>query len=130
MAGIEPNGLALALFAAAFAACCLSFFTLVGMFPRSARPQSIAGASGGVLVLANLALLMILLAGVASFAHQTLRWTSVVVFGGLIFLFIPAVFQVIPGAWRDSRSGLAVLGLVQLAALALMLSPLQGFTAS
>ncbi|WP_027579607.1 hypothetical protein [Bradyrhizobium sp. Ai1a-2] len=130
MAGIEPNGLALVLFAAAFAACCLSFFTLVGMFPSSARPQSIAGAAGALLVFANLALLVILLAGVASFAHQTLRWTSFVVFGGLIFLFVPAVFQVIPSAWRDSRGGLAVLGLVQIAALALMLSPLQGFTAS
>ncbi|MGY3614746.1 hypothetical protein [Bradyrhizobium sp. USDA 10063] len=130
MAGIEPNGLALPLFMAAFAACCLSFFTLVGMFPPHARPQSIAGASGGALVLVNLALLVILLAGVASFAHQMLRWTSVVVFGGLIFLFIPAVFQVIPTAWRDSRSGLAVLGLIQIAALALLLSPLQGITAS
>jgi hypothetical protein len=126
VAGIEPNVLALALFAAAFAACCLSFFTLAGMFPRSARPQSIAGPAGGALVLANLALSVILLAGAATFAHQTLRWTSVVVFGGLIFLFIPAVFQVIPGAWRDSRSGLALLGLVQIAALAL----LQGITAS
>ncbi|MCA6107440.1 hypothetical protein [Bradyrhizobium cenepequi] len=130
MAGVEPNGLALVLFAAAFAACCLSFFTLVGMFPPSARPQSVAGLAGGALVLANLALLVILLAGLASFAHQTLRWTSVVVFGGLIFLFIPAVFQVIPSAWRDSRSGLAVLGLVQMAALALLLSPPQGMTAS
>jgi hypothetical protein len=130
MAGIEPNGLALALFAAAFAACCLSFFTLVGMFPPSARPQSVAGLAGGLLVLINLALLVILLTGVASFAHQMLRWTSVVVFGGLIFLFIPAVFQVIPSAWRDSRSGLAVLGLVQIAALALLLSPLQRITAS
>jgi hypothetical protein len=130
MAGIEPNLFALVLFAAAFAACCLSFFTLVGMFPQSARPQSIAGAAGGALVLINLALLVILLAGVASFAHQTLRWTSVVVFGGLIFLFIPAVFQVIPSAWRDSRSGLAVLGFVQIAALALLLSPLQGMTTS
>lgn len=130
MAGIEPNGLALALFAAAFAACCLSFFTLAGMFPQSARPQSIADAAGGALVLANLALLAILLVGVASFAHQMLRWTSIVVFGGLIFLFIPAVFQIIPSAWRDSRSGLAALGLVQIAALALLLSPLQGMTAS
>ncbi|MCA1452374.1 hypothetical protein I6F35_03965 [Bradyrhizobium sp. BRP22] len=130
MAGIETNVLALALFAAAFAACCLSFFTLVGMFPPSARPQSIAGLAGGALVLVNLALLVILLADVASFAHQMLRWTSVVVFGGLVFLFIPAVFQIIPSAWRDSRSGLAVLGLVQIAALALVRLPLQGLTAS
>jgi hypothetical protein len=130
MVDIEPNCLALALFAAAFAACCLSFFMLVGMFPPSARPPSIAGACGGVLVLANLALLLILLVGLASFAHRTLRWTSIVVFGGLIFLFIPAVFQVIPSAWRDSRGGLAILGLIQIAALALLLSPPQGIVAS
>ena len=31
LGAIEPNGVALALFAATFAACCLSFFTLTGM---------------------------------------------------------------------------------------------------
>jgi hypothetical protein len=129
LGGIEPNGTALVLFAASFAACCLSFFTLAGMFPRAARPQPLTGSLGGLLVLVNLALLAVLLAGVLTFAHETLRWTSIVVAGGLIFLFVPSVFQIIPTEWRDSRGGLVALGALQLASLALIYAPLQELTA-
>ena len=125
LGAIEPNGVALALFAATFAACCLSFFTLAGMFPANARPLQVAGHVGNLLVLSNLALLLALFGGVALFAHETLRWTSVVVAGGLIFLFVPSVFEIIPNEWRDSRGGLVLLGALQLAALALLISPLQ-----
>jgi hypothetical protein len=129
MGAIEPNGVALALFVATFAAGCLSFFTLAGMFPASARPVLVAGHLGSLLVIANLVLLLVLLGGVALFAHETLRWTSVVVAGGLIFLFVPSVFEIIPGTWRDSRGGLLLLGALQLAALALLISPLQKLSA-
>ena len=124
MGAIEPNGVALALFIATFAAGCLSFFTLVGMFPASARPVLVAGHLGNLLVLSNLALLLALLGGVALFAHETLRWTSVVVAGGLIFLFVPSLFEIIPSRWRDSRGGLLLLGALQLGALALLITPL------
>ena len=126
---IEPNGVALALFAATFAAGCLSFFTLAGMFPADARPLQVAGHVGNLLVLSNLALLLALFGGVALFAHETLRWTSVVVAGGLIFLFVPSVFEIIPNEWRDSRSGLVFLVVLQLASLALLVSPLQKISA-
>ena len=129
MGAIEPNGVALALFIATFAAGCLSFFTLVGMFPASARPALVAGHLGNLLVLSNLALLLALLGGVALFAHETLRWTSVVVAGGLIFLFVPSIFEIIPNTWRDSRGGLLVLGALQLIALALLAFPLQKLSA-
>jgi|SRR5579871_4587337 hypothetical protein len=125
LGAVEPNGMALALFTATFAAGCLSFFTLAGMFPANARPVPVAGYVGNVLVLANLALLLVLLGGVALFAHETLRWTSVVVAGGLIFLFVPSVFEIIPNTWRDSRGGLLFLGALQLVALASLVSPLQ-----
>ena len=124
MAGIEPNGVALAVFGAAFAACCFAFFTIAGMFPLSARPRALAGAPGMALVVANLVLLILLLAEVLLYAGQTLRWTSVIIFGGLIFLFIPSIFAVVPNHWRDSRGGLALLGAVQLVALALLPVPL------
>ena len=129
MQSIEPNGIALALFAATFAAGCLSFFTLAGMFPARARPLPVAGHVGNLLVLLNLALLAALLGGVALYAHETLRWTSVVVAGGLIFLFVPSVFEIIPNEWRDSRSGLVFLVALQLASLALLISPLQKISA-
>jgi hypothetical protein len=125
MAGIEPNGLGLLMFGATFAACCLGFFTIIGMFPLHARPQSLSGAPGIALVVINVVLLIPLLLGVALFAHQTLRWTSAVVFGGLIFLFVPSVFQAVPNRWRDSYGGLAVLVAIQIAALMAVLSPLQ-----
>ncbi len=125
MQAIEPNGVALALFVATFAAGCLSFFTLTGMFPAGARPLPIAGHIGNLLVLVNLALLAALLGCVTLFAHETLRWTSVIVAGGLIFLFVPSLFEVIPTQWRDSRGGLVMLGALQLASLALLASPLQ-----
>ena len=120
LGGIEPNGVALMLFAATFAASCVSFFTLAGMFPARARPLPVAGHIGSLLVLLNLALLAALLGGVALFAHETLRWTSVIVAGGLIFLFVPSIFQVIPNGWRDSRGGLVFLGALQIASLALL----------
>jgi hypothetical protein len=129
MQAIEPNGVALALFAATFAACCLSFFTLTGMFPAQTRPLPVAGRLGNLLVLLNLALLAMLLIGVALFAHETLRWTSVVVAGGLIFLFVPSIFEIIPNGWRDSRGGLALLVGLQLASLALLVAPLQQLSA-
>jgi hypothetical protein len=125
MQAIEPNGVALALFVATFAAGCLSFFTLTGMFPARARPLPVSGHLGNLLVLVNLALLGVLLGGIALFAHETLRWTSVVVAGGLVFLFVPSIFEIIPNGWRDSRGGLLVLGALQLASLALLASPLQ-----
>jgi hypothetical protein len=125
MQTIEPNGFALALFAATFAAGCLSFFTLAGMFPARARPLPVAGHLGNALVVLNIALLAALLIGVALYAHETLRWTSIVVAGGLIFLFVPSLFQVIPNEWRDSRGGLVCLVALQLASLALLASPLQ-----
>ena len=129
LSSVEPNGVALALFVATFAAGCLSFFTLAGMFPARARPLPVAGHVGNLLVFSNLALLLALLGGVALFAHETLRWTSVVVAGGLIFLFVPSVFEIIPSEWRDSRGGLLLLGALQLGALALLISPLQKLSA-
>jgi hypothetical protein len=128
MTSIEPNGPALLTFVSTFAACCMGFFTIIGMFPLSERPRSLAGLPGAALVAINLVLLIALLLGVALFAHQTLRWTSVVIFGGLIFLFVPSIFQVVPNGWRDSYGGLAVLSAIQLAALATLFSPLQIFS--
>jgi hypothetical protein len=127
VAGIEPNGLGLFVFGAAVAVCCLGFLTVVGMFPLSARPAALAGAPAVALIVVNLALVVLLALAAALFAHQSLRWTSAVVLGGLIFLFTPSAFQAVPDQWRDSRAGLAVLGIIQVAALAAVASPLHIF---
>src|SRR5579872_1292911 len=127
MAGIEPNGFALVTFAATFTACCLGFFTLIGMFPWSARPPALAGAPAAALVIANLMLMVLLALGVSLYAHRSLRWTSTVVLGGLIFLFVPTLFEIVPDKWRDSYLGLAALVVIQIAALAMLAPPLRIF---
>ena len=127
MAGIEPNGLGLLVFGGVFAVCCLGFFTVAGMFPLNARPAALTGGPAVALIVVNLALVVLLALAAVLFAHQSLRWTSAVVLGGLIFLFTPSAFQAVPDQWRDSRAGLAVLGIIQVAALAAVASPLHIF---
>jgi hypothetical protein len=124
VAAIEPNGLGLLVFGATFAVLCLGFFTIVGMFPLNARPASLAGGPAAALIVVNVLLLVALALAVALFAHQTLRWSSAVILGGLIFLFMPSAFQAVPDKWRDSRSGLAALGAIEAAALFALPSPL------
>jgi hypothetical protein len=75
------------------------------------------------LIMVNLALVVLLALAAILFAHESLRWTSAVVLGGLIFLFTPSAFQAVPDGWRDSRAGLAALGMIQVAALAAIASP-------
>jgi hypothetical protein len=130
MAGIEPNGLGLLVFGAAFAVCCFGFFTVVGMFPLSARPAALAGPPAIALIVVNLGLVVLLALAILLFAHQSLRWTSAVILGGLIFLFTPTAFQAMPDQWRDTPGGLALLGVVQAAALAAIAFPLHLFAAS
>ena len=92
MAGIEPNGLGLFVFGAAFAVCCLGFFTVVGMFPLSARPAALAGAPA----------------------------IALIVVGGLVVLFAPGLFEALPERLRDGRAGLIVLAGVQALGLAVL----------
>ncbi len=96
---IEPNGLALLTSSQPLRPVVSAFYTVIGMFPLSERPRSLAGISGAALVVVNLVLLIPLLLGVTLFVHQTLHWTSAIIVGGLIFLFIPSVFQAIPDEW-------------------------------
>lgn len=114
---LEPNIAALSLFALLWSVCCLAFLQLAGMYPL----RGAAARNGVLLVLGNTALWLVLLAGTLAFAWTELRWTSIVVVAGLLFLFIPELFQAIPGRFRDGRAGLAVAGLVLIAALGVLL---------
>ena len=113
---LEPNIAALSWFALLWSVCCLAFFQLAGMYPLRAA----AARNAVLLVLGNTALWLMLLAGTLAFAWTELRWTSIVVVAGLLFLFIPELFQAIPGRFRDGRAGLAVAGLVLIAALGVL----------
>ncbi len=110
---VEPNIAALSWFALLWSVCCLGFFQLAGLYPL--RPRAPV-----VMVLGNTALWLLLLAGTLAFAWAELRWTTIIVVAGLLFLFIPGAFQAIPDRFRDGRAGLAVAALVLIAALGVL----------
>ena len=92
---LEPNLVALSWFTLLWSVCCLGFLQLAGMYPLR------AGGAGEArnpvrLVFGNTALWLALLAGTLAFAAMQLRWTTIVVVAGLLFLFIPELFQAIP----------------------------------
>ena len=113
---LEPNMVALCWFTLLWSVCCLGFFQLAGMYPidRDGAERST------LLVLGNTALWLALLAGTLMFAYAELRWTTTVVVAGILFLFIPELFQAIPGRWRDGRAGMAISGCILALALGLL----------
>lgn len=116
---LEPNIIALSWFTLLWSVCCLGFFQLAGMYPIHRRGGDGAERSA-LLVLGNTVLWLALLAGTLMFAYVALRWTTTVVVAGILFLFIPELFQAIPGRWRDGRAGMAIAGCILAAALGLL----------
>lgn len=121
MIQIEPNALALCWFALFWSICCLCFFQLIGMYPLGSRPDE-TPASSSPFVLGSTLLWLILLIGTCLFAIAELRWTSIVIVAGLLFLFIPDLLQVIPQRLRNGWTGLLATGLSLVLALALLAS--------
>lgn len=117
MAGIEPNLAALLWFAPLWAVCCLGFLHVAGLYPIGRR---VGVETPLPLVLANTLLWLALLAGLIAFAGLELRWTTAVVTAGLLFLFLPGVFQALPGRWRDGRAGMVAAGCMMAGALGLL----------
>lgn len=120
MDAIEPNLSALAVFTALWTAACLGFLVLSGMYP--ARPDEARKAGGLALVVLNSVLWVALAVGTLAYGYAHLRLTSLVVVGGLVLLFAPAPFELLPPAFRDGRPGLAALVALQVAALAVWLA--------
>ena len=125
MTQIEPNVLALCWFALFWSICCLSFLQLAGMYPLGSRTDDSRTASP-TFVLGSTALWLVLLVGTCLFGAAELRWTSFVVVGGILFLFLPELFQAIPVRWRNGWVGLIATGATLAAALALLASLGQG----
>ena len=72
-------------------------------------------------MLGNTALWLALSAGTLAFARAELRWSTIVVVAGILFLFIPELFQAIPGRVRDGRIGLGIAGFVLIASLGVLI---------
>ena len=117
MSAIEPNLTALVWFAALWSICCIGFLQIIGMYPL--RPGSPLG-SGRALVIASSALWLALAAGTLVFAWTELRPTTTVIAGGLLILFIPGIFQALPGRWRDGRGVSAITAIVLSVALVML----------
>lgn len=106
MSQIEPNIQALSWFVLLWSICCFGFFQLAGMYPLGRGPDR-AGIST-ILVLANTALWLVLLVATLRFAVGELRWTTIVIMAGVLFLFVPELFQALPRRFRDGRQGLTL----------------------
>lgn len=108
MSQLEPNTLQLIWFTALWGVCCLGFLQLAGMYPLESRAANISAP----LVIVSTVLWVALFASTFLYAIAELRWTSIVIVSGLLFLFIPEPFQAIPERWRNSSTGVLVTGLV------------------
>lgn len=85
-----------------------------------AAPAEVRRGAGPMLVLTNVGLVGALLVFSLLFAFAELRWTSLVVAGGLVFLFSPFVVQDIPDALKDNKIGLALVLVLTVAGLLLL----------
>jgi hypothetical protein len=117
MSEIEPNIQALAWFAALWSMCCLGFLQLAGLYPmrQITRPQI-----SNLLALAATILWIATLAATVHFAVTELRWTTIVIVAGVLFLFVPEIFQTMPRRFRDGVSGLTISVCAFVAALLLL----------
>jgi hypothetical protein len=120
MTAIEPNWIASLAFAAFATGCALAVLILAGMFPLRARPDAAKSSLALLLVAGNALLLILLLAGTGFYGFTELRWTTLIVVGGLVVLFAPGLFEALPERLRDGRAGLIVLAGVQALGLAVL----------
>jgi hypothetical protein len=120
MDAIEPHWVASLYFAAFATSCALAFLILAGMFPLRARPDAARSGVAALLVIGNAALLLLLLTATCLYGYSELRWSTLIVVAGLVVLFAPGLFEVLPASLRDGRAGLIVLAGVQALALAVL----------
>src|SRR5215468_7293109 len=120
MTAIEPNWVASLCFTALATGCALAVLILSGMFPLRARPDAARSHLALLLVAGNAVLLILLLTGTGFYGFTELRWTTLIVVGGLVVLFAPGLFEALPERLRDSRAGLLALAGVQALGLAVL----------
>jgi hypothetical protein len=118
MDSIEPNWISLLWFTAFATTCAVAFLVVAGMFPLRSRPDSAKSGAATLLVVGNAVLLIVLLAGTGWYGYAELRWSTLIVVGGLVVLFAPGLFEAWPLPLRDGSAGLIVLVGIQMLALA------------
>ncbi|EKS41689.1 MAG: hypothetical protein EKK35_17225 [Bradyrhizobiaceae bacterium] len=120
MSTIEPNWLSLVWFAGLATVCGVAFLIVAGKFPLDARPDAARSLPATLLIIGNVVLLAMLLAGTVLYGYAELRWSTLVVVSGLIFLFTPALFEEWRWPLRNTTIELSVLVGIQILALAVL----------
>ena len=118
MDAIEPHWISLLWFTAFATTCAVAFLVVAGMFPLHSRPDSAKSGAATLLVVGNAVLLIVLLAGTGWYGYTELRWSTLIIVGGLVVLFAPGLFEAWPLPLRDGSTGLIVLVGIQVLALA------------
>jgi hypothetical protein len=118
MQAIEPNWISLLWFAVFATVGTVALLIVAGMFPLRAGAGATEPGKSTLLVFGNAVLLAVLLTGTALYGCTELRWSTLVVVAGLVVLFAPGLFEAWPSSWRDGRTGLVALVVIQVLALA------------
>ena len=118
MDAIEPHWISLLWLTAFATTCAVAFLVVAGMFPLRSRPDSAKSGAATLLVVGNAVLLIVLLTGTGWYGYTELRWSTLIVVGGLVVLFAPGLFEAWPLPLRDGSAGLIVLVGIQALALA------------
>ena len=71
-----------------------------------------------LLAVGNAALLAVMLLGTGFYGYTELKWTTLIIVAGLVVLFTPGLFEILPSSLRDGNAGLMVLIGVQVLTLA------------
>jgi hypothetical protein len=120
MNAIEPNWPSLIWFAGFATVGGIALLIVAGMFPLHARPDIAKSPAAKALILGNVVLLGMLLIGTGLYGYLELRWTTLIVASGLIFLFAPALLE----EWRwplpNLTAGLSILVGIQALTLVIL----------
>lgn len=120
MNAIEPNWLSLIWFTVFATTGAVAFLVVAGKFPLDANFGQSKSALIRGLVIGNAILVAILLAGAGVYGYTELRWTTLIVVAGLIFLFAPALVEEWRWPLRSTTAELALLVSVQILALSIL----------
>ena len=102
---VEPNWIALIAFTAAWVATCVAGFYVSGSLPLAMAPEQVRSGSGPTLVVFNAVILVALAAATLLYGLAELRWVSLVLAGGAVFLFAPLAIEVLPPSIKDTKLG-------------------------
>ena len=120
MSAVEPNWPIALMLALTWLVGCAGLLFVFGHLPLSAAPEGVRRGGGPVLVWLGLAVMVAVALATVVMAFESLRWTTMVVLGGFVFLFAPFFVQDLPAPIRDTQRGLVLvvtLGVVALGAI-------------